>query len=66
MQILSAEFMHGKFTSINCYILLKRFSGLLVSKPDKPNGSWELVEQPNDHDSKCDCKRLKKTKVGKV
>lgn len=44
--------------------LLKRFSGLLVSKPDKPNGSWELVEQPNDQDSKCDCKRLKKTKVG--
>lgn len=34
-----------------------------MSKPDKPNESWELVEQPNDNDSKCDCKRLKKARV---
>lgn len=49
---------------VYCYHakLFDRFSGLLVSKPDQPNGSWELVEQPKDHDSKCDCKRLKKTK----
>ncbi|XP_062610199.1 protein O-glucosyltransferase 2-like, partial [Saccostrea cucullata] len=49
---------------IFCYHvkLFDKFSDLLVSRPDKPDDSWELVEQPSDNDSRCDCKRLKKVK----
>ncbi|KAK3085442.1 hypothetical protein FSP39_003355 [Pinctada imbricata] len=49
---------------IFCYHVkvLEKFSKLLKRPPAKPDSSWELVDQPNDNDSKCDCKRLK-TKV---
>ncbi|XP_048728730.2 protein O-glucosyltransferase 2-like [Ostrea edulis] len=41
--------------------LFDKFSERLLSRPEKPDDSWDLVEQPSD-ESKCDCKRLKKMK----
>ena len=45
---------------------LKEFSKRLKKPPGEPDSTWELVDQPNDNDSKCDCRRLKSKKVGMV
>lgn len=50
---------------IYCYHakLFHKFSKLIKDKPRKPDSSWELVDQPSDHDALCDCKRIRNIKV---
>ena len=40
--------------------LFQEYSNRLKSGPLPPDESWELVEQPSDYDSKCQCKKQRK------
>ncbi|KAK3578460.1 hypothetical protein CHS0354_038549 [Potamilus streckersoni] len=43
--------------NIFCYHvkLFQEFSKKLVYKPKPADDTWELVEQPHDHESQCEC-----------
>ena len=44
--------------------LFQEYTKRVKSGPLPPDETWELVEQPNDHDSKCECRKNASTKVG--
>ena len=41
-------------------LVFQEYSKRLKYGPLPPDESWELVEQPSDYDSKCQCKKQRK------
>ena len=48
------RFSHNK---AQIMFMFQEYTKRVKSGPLPPDETWELVEQPSDHDSKCECRK---------